>query len=587
MLSELHITDFAIIDRLSLPFSPAFNVITGETGAGKSIIVDALAALLGGRADGDLVRTGRDSARVEGVFLLQPSEAALVTSLTELLETLAIEAEDGALILSREINRSGRGAARINGRPVVLSALREVGEHLVDIHGQGEHLSLLKQSRHIDYLDSYAGLLERRAELAKLVGELRAVRREMDALVRDERELARRSDLLRHESQEIAGAALRPGEEEELNSEHKLLGNAEERARLSYAAFSAIQEGAGDAALLEQVEQLAGLLRDLGRLDPRLKPEQERAAGLALELADLAASLRSYHEAVEFDPTRLRAVEERLELIHRLKRKYGATIKEVLAFGERAAAELEEMSHAEERSGALAARERELLGQIGVLAGELSAQRRLRAEGLARAIEAEMAHLDLQGGRFAVDLTQTPATDGVVVTTIADAPLAFDAGGVDRVEFMVSMNSGEPLRPLVKVASGGETSRLMLALKCVLHQADATGTLVFDEVDAGLGGVTARRVGERMAYLAGQRQVVCISHLPQLACFADSHIAITKHETGGRAIVEATALSPEQRIEEMARLLGHHTDAARKSAQEMLRLAQEYKQLNTAGTAAL
>ena len=580
MLAELHIENFAIIEELHLRFGPGFNVLTGETGAGKSIIVDAVSTLLGGRAETGVIRSGADEARVEGIFLLNK---AMQEAILPILRRDGLEGEDEeTLILAREIRRGGRSICRVNGRAVTLKVLEQIGQRLVDIHGQTEHLSLLRVREHLDLLDRYGRLWPLRERVAAKVRELRQVRQELEGLLRDERELARRADLLAYQVREIASANLRVGEEEELESERARLANAERLMELADETYRALYEGEeGQLSAIDLLGQVARNLAELERLDPGLRGQQQVAEEAACQLEELARSLRAYRDTIEYNPARLRQVEERLDLIHELKRKYGDSIAEILAFGEEAQRELEGIVHSEERVEELRAREDELLHEIGELASRLSAERRAAGDRLAKAIEAELAELGMKGARFAVAIEQEEAEDGAWVD---GRRYAFDERGLDRVEFLIAPNVGEPLKPLAKIASGGETSRLMLALKTVLSAADRTPILIFDEIDAGIGGRAGGVVGRKLWSLTAEaspdgvgHQVLCVTHLPQLACYGDVHFKVAKAVVGGRTIASARALSEEERVEELAAMLGTATAVTRQSARELLEQVKEAK----------
>jgi len=581
MLVELNVKNFAIIDELQLHFSPGFNVLTGETGAGKSIIIDAVSTLLGGRADSTVIRSGTDEARVEGIFRLNETVKEVILPV---LRKDGLEGDDeDILILAREIRRQGRSICRVNGRAVTLSTLESIGRHLVDIHGQTEHLSLLRVREHIDFLDRYGGLWPLRQEVADLVRELRQVRHELKALIRDERELARRADLLTYQIQEITSANLRVGEEEELNEERTRLANAERLMELADEAYRALYEGEeGQLSAIDLLGQVAHSLTDLEKIDSSLKEQRRAAEEVSYQLEDLARGLRAYRDSIEFNPARLRQVEERLDLIYNLKRKYGDSIAEILAFGEAAQRELDGIVHSEERVEELRTREAELLQQIGALAARLSAQRRATGERLVEAIEAELKDLGMAGARFGVSIEQREAEDGVWV---GDKRYAFDTTGIDRVEFLVSPNIGEPLKPLAKIASGGETSRLMLALKTVLSTADRTPTLIFDEIDVGIGGRAGGVVGRKLWSLTVEagpggmgHQVLCVTHLPQLASYGDVHFKVDKGVVGQRTLTRVQQLTEEERVEELASMLGTATTATRRSAQELLERVSKIKE---------
>jgi DNA repair protein RecN (Recombination protein N) len=581
VLVELTIRDFAIIDELHLRFGEGLNVLTGETGAGKSIIVDAVSLLLGGRGDAGLIRAGAGRASVEGVFRLDAEARAAVEPI---LEADGLEGDEpGILVLSREIRKEGRNICRINGRAVALKSLQSVGECLVDIHGQTEHLSLMRVREHADLLDRYGGLWPLRQEVADRVAELRAVRRELSSLRRDERELARRTDLLQYQVSEIDAARLEPGEDQELGTERTRLANAEQLQALAQEAFTALYESGEDQASAVDLLQAAALaLAGLLRLDPSTSALAETSEQVGYQLEDLAEQVREYRDQVEFNPRRLNQVEERLSLLHNLQRKYGDSIADVLAFAERARQELETIEHSEERIAELEAEEDRLLHEIGRLGSELSRQREEAGRRLAAGIEAELDELSMARARFGVDLAWRDDPEGTYVDEAGrngaqGQRIAFDSSGLDRVEFLVAPNVGEPLKPLIRIASGGETSRLMLALKTVLAQADRTPTLIFDEIDAGIGGRVGGVVGHKLwgltrgdGDLVRCHQVLCVTHLPQLASYGDVHLHVTKGVVGGRTVTSVEALEGKALEEEMAGMLGAVTELTRASAVEML-----------------
>jgi DNA repair protein RecN (Recombination protein N) len=571
VLVELTIKNLAIIDTLRLPFEPGFNVLTGETGAGKSIIIDAVNLLLGGRASAEIIRTGCESATVEGVFS-PPAEVLAV--LNPLLEEAGLLEETGELILRREVIRDKRHICRINGHTVPLSLLQEIGHHLVDIHGQGDHLSLLQVRRHIDFLDRFGGLLAQRQKVGALVHALRQVQSALQALQRDARELARRVDLLNYQIQEINAAALRPDEEAELQRERNLLVNAEKLMRLSAEAYQLLAEGEEEQrSVMDLLAAVVDALVALARVDETLREPQQTAEGILYQLEELARMLRRYRDDLEYDPQRLEAVEERLELIHNLKRKYGESIAEVLEFAARAQAELEQISHSEERQEELRVQEQSLMAQIAAEGLALSQARRAAAQTLQARIEAELAELNMERARFLIAMRWEEDPEGV---ELEGKRYAFDATGLDRVEFLIAPNPGEEPKPLAKIASGGETSRLMLAMKTALSAADPVPTLIFDEIDAGIGGRTGSIVGRKLWTLAQNHQVFCVTHLAQMACYGRSHFRVTKEVIGGRTISTARLLSPAERVDELALMLGGAvTEATRRSAAELLQRAQD------------
>jgi DNA repair protein RecN (Recombination protein N) len=565
VLSELTVVNFAIIDQLRLAFSPGLNVLTGETGAGKSIIIDAVSSLLGGRADSEFVRSGTEGALVEGVFTLS---GELREPLRPFLEEHGLDDGGETLVLTREINRAGRNFCRVNGRSVTLAVFGHIGEHLVDIHGQGEHLSLLRVREHLNFLDRYGGLQEQRLAVVQGVAALRGVRGELGALRRDERELARRADLLQYQVKEIEDAGLQPGEEEGLLAERKLLQNAERLSRLADAALRQLAGGNEERRSVTDV--LAVTLRDLvelEKLDPEVGPHRQVVEEASYQLGDLARTLRSYRDGVEFNPVRLQSVDDRLDLIHQLKRKYGNSILEVQRFAEQAAEELHDITHNEERIAELEEQEALLVADVGAQAASLSEARRNAAGRLACAVERELADLKMEQAQFVVDMQWREDDDGLEVE---GKRYSFDSSGIDRVEFLIAPNVGEPPKPLSKTASGGETSRLMLALKTVLTTADQVPTLIFDEIDQGIGGRAGGIVGRKLWGLTPTHQVLCVTHLPQLASYGDAHFRVDKVEREGRTVTRVQLLDKGRREEELAAMIGGPPGEARlRSAGEM------------------
>jgi len=581
MLTHLAIENFAIIERVELDLGEGLVALTGETGAGKSIVIDAVGGLLGNRLGPEVIRSGTNGARIEGVF-----EPPAQPDFPATLDDLGIPFEDDVLILCREVSRNGRSLARINGRAVPVSALQRIGRFLLDLHGQGDHLTLLRVSEHLRMLDGFGGLEARRAEIATLAAEIRRVREERAALSRDAREVARRLDLLRFQIEEISAAGLQVDEEESLRAERTILLNAERLATGVDRAREAISEGEGFAAI-DRLGQAAASLADLARIDPNLADEQQTVEIMLDQLTDVSRRLRRYRDGLDFSPGRLEEIEERLNVIRNLERKYGGTVAEVLAFVDNARRELESLEHHEERADELADAERRLLTRFAHDAVALSAARQEAAERLAKAIETELRELNMAGARFPVRIEYQNDPNGV---SLPDGRIvAFDGTGIDRVEFFVSANAGEEPKPLVKVVSGGETARLMLALKTILARADFVPTLIFDEIDTGIGGQTAVTVGRKIANLAADRQIVCVTHLSQIAAFADHHVAVRKQILDGRTRTEVCLLTPSERIEEIAAMIGgDEGDAsAREHARAALRAADNWKRDRTPSAATL
>ncbi|MBL8096586.1 MAG: DNA repair protein RecN [Anaerolineales bacterium] len=566
MLQRLLVHDLAIIDQLDQTFGPGFVVFTGETGAGKSIIIDALGLVLGGRADPTLVRAGAEAARVEATFTLAgPTQ----TAITMILARESLDVEGDVLVLAREVRREGRSTARVNGRMVSAPVLRELAELLVDVHGQGEHLSLLRPREHVYMLDRFGGLEGEREKLAGLVRGIHGLRQELRTLRQNERERERRLDMLDFQIQEIGAARLKPGEEAGLLQERARLGNAE---KLTAQADDAIQALVGDDesdGAADLLGKAARSLAALARIDGSLTEPQATAANLAEQARDLSATLSHYRERLAHNPKRLNAIEERLETLSRLQRKYGERIEDVLAFAERAQAERDGLANASDRIAELVERETVTLTEISRLGEQLAGRRKQAARKLSAGIERELADLKMERGRFSVSQERQPADDGVPTEA---GRVAFDLTGLDRIEFLIAPNPGEGLKPLAKIASGGEAARLMLALKGVLAQADPTPTLVFDEIDQGIGGRVGAVVGRKLWAIAagGGHQVLCITHLPQLAGYADQHFKVEKLITSGRTSTQVRSLSTEERAAEIAQMLGGTGEKIRASAEELL-----------------
>ncbi len=581
MLIELTITDFATIETLHLTFNPCFNVLTGETGAGKSIILDAMVMLLGGRGDTSFIRSGSKRASIEGVFSLSES---LQRQLAPLLEAEGLDDEPpDRLILARELRHSGRNFCRVNGRTVNVTLLSKIAAPLIDIHGQHEHLSLMKVSRHQRLIDRYANLQPLRSQVAKEVRQLQQVRRELQNLLTNERELARQVDQLSFQVEEIDAAALQVGEEPSLELERTRLSNAEQLGQLSGEAYHLLVESPSDEqpSVVDLLGQANRVFNQLIKLDDSIANQLDLFESIADQVEQLGEFLRDYNEEIEFQPRRLQEVEERLALIFSLKRKYGDSIEEILAYGEEARAKLDSISHSEERIEALQKQAETLRHSIGKLAMQLSAARRKAGAEMSQTIVRELADLGMPHTQFAVDVQWKDDPNGVYVVDFDKKPrtVAFDDKGIDRVEFLISPNPGEALKPLIKVASGGETSRVMLALKTALASADDTPTLIFDEIDQGIGGRVGGVVGQKLWQLSsnGRHQVLCVTHLPQIAGFADLHYHVRKRVVKQRTMTGVEQLTNEQQVDELAQMLGTLSDTTRASAREILSQATMVK----------
>lgn len=570
MLSELHIENFAIIEKLDLNFSAGLMIFTGETGAGKSILIDAVETLLGGRADAAQVRSQSERASVEGVFRFP---AAARTALHSLLSQEDLLDDPDYVVLGREIRLNGRNVARVNGRIVSAALLREIGEQLVDVHGQSEHLSLLKVSQHLFLLDRFAGVETELGDYRQTHQLLQQTRRALAELRQAEKDAARRSDTLLFQISEIEAAHLKADEEDSLKDERNRLANAEGLASLVQEALVALDEGSPEApAATDLLGQVAHALNSLARLDPSQAQLNEQAAALSESLSELSRELHAYHETIEFNPRRLDQVEERLGLLHNLKRKYGDTLEEVLAYAAKASQELEAITHAGERIQELEAKEEELLQQLGRQGELLSQRRHAQAKELARRVENELSELHMSSARFQVDFQQRPDPNGAPLAS--GQRVAFDSHGLEKVEFLIAPNPGEGFKPLVKIASGGETSRLMLALKNVLAKADQVPTLIFDEIDQGIGGRVGTVVGQKLWSLANQHQVLCVTHLPQLAAFGQKHFHVTKLVQEGRTSTQVEDLQGEARLLELAQMFGEISQGTLQSAKDLLDAVQ-------------
>lgn len=575
MLTEINIRNFAIIEELRMQFHDGFNVLTGETGAGKSIILDAVTLILGGRADTTMIRAGATEAYIEATFSLTPPFQEAVHPILA-AEGLDDEEGDG-LMLAREIRHNGRNICRVNGRAVNLSVLREIAEPLIDIHGQGEHLSLLKQRSHLPLLDAYTGLQEEQKAFAKEVASFTKLQQELDELRRNERQRAQRIDMLQFQIKEVDAANLSVGEEEDLRAERTRLANAEQLMRSASEAVTLItgldDDNLAAADMLGQAERA---LVQLTRYDDTKAPMLERLQGAIYQLSEISSELQSYLDELEYNPSRLDYVEERLELINTLKRKYGDSVAAILAARDKAEQELDQLSHSEERIGELETLIDDLLHDLGRQAAALSQQRKAAAQRLSAAIEAQLADLNMEGAQFSVDFQHEPDEDGVYVN---GEQFAFDRTGMDQVEFLISTNPGEPMKPMAKVASGGETARLMLALKTALAQVDATPTLIFDEIDQGIGGRVGDIVGRKLWGLTSlaQHQVIVVTHLPQLAGYGDAHFRVLKQMRDGRTVTAVVELGHVGRVQELAAMLGTQADHARGGAESILQQAASAK----------
>jgi DNA repair protein RecN (Recombination protein N) len=561
MLKELNIKNFAIIDQLRVEFGPGLNVFTGETGAGKSIVVDALNLALGERASTDLIRTGSQEAVVEAAFELNSHGSAAVPSI---LSEQGIEMQPGEdLIVRRVIAASGKNKVYINGSLANLAALAAVGTHLADIHGQHEHQSLLSLERQMEMLDSFGGLNDLRQTVAGGFYRLQEIREQLAALEAGEREKAQREDLLRYQKNEIEAARLKEGEDEALANEQKLIANSEKLAGLSRTVDEALYSSEG--SVLSVLKKAITNLREIVAIDGRLSPTLELLESGRTQIEEAAREVSSYAERVEFDPRRLEDIGDRLDLIQKLKKKYGGAIAEIIAFGSKAAEELEKIERSGEEMERLRKEIAGIKSDITVTAQELTKKRKAAAQELEKKVEEELGHLGMKKTKFTARISQEPGDDTLDGRRVGPR-------GADRVEFLIAPNPGEEPKPLAKTASGGELSRIMLALKTILVEGDSIPTLVFDEVDAGIGGGVAEEVGRKLKRISDRRQVFCITHLPQIASLAASHYGVAKSVKKDRTSTEVHLLGKKERVDEIARMLGGKTitEATIKHAEEMI-----------------
>ncbi len=571
MLTELHIQNFAIIDKLDLRFDSGLIILTGETGAGKSIILDAVVMLIGGKADTTFVRTDSDAAFVEAVFQLTGPEKEAVHFILNREELMD---DPNYVVLMREVRKEGRSVARINGRTVNVGLLRELGALLIDIHGQAEHLSLLDPRAHLGLLDRYAEVGLPLGDYRQTYQTLMNLRRELTDLRKTQSDSERRIELLTYQAEEIESAGLKMKEDEELRIERDRLANAESLAENAQEALAVLDEGSPETpAATDLVGQAAQALATLAKIDAG-QAELANQAELLLEtISDVIHSLRDYLEEIEFNPKRLDAVEERLDLIHSLNRKYGGSVSSVLAYGVDARKQLETITGAVDRINELEMQEAKLLEKLSKQGTALSEKRKSAALEMGKGIEAELNDLKMQSARFSVDFQTKPDLNGIPMQD--GKRIAFDQNGFDRVEFLIAPNPGEGLKPLAKIASGGETSRLMLGLKNILAKADEVPSLIFDEIDQGIGGRVGMVVGHKLWNLSRTHQVFCVTHLPQLAVFGDQHYQVQKLVENGRTLTRVETLEGEPRLLELSQMLGEVGEGTLRSAHELLQVARQ------------
>jgi len=581
VLIELTIRNFAVIQETRIELARGLNALTGETGAGKSIVIDALGAVLGARTSAELVRSGASGAYIEAVFDISdlPDPVPVRRMLTDLGVTLD---DNEPLVLSRDVSATGRSTARIAGRTVTAAALAQLGELLVDIHGQSDHLSLLRPASQLDLLDRFAAALPLREEVASQYRAWLALRRRVHEFDVEQRSRAQRLDLLRFQSEELGNAGIRVGEDDELHRERNVLANAERLIRSAAEAESVLSGDTADAVVdagtLDRIRAASRSLDDAVQLDSTIEPIRTKLNDALFALEDVVVELRDYAERTELDPLRLEQVDERLDLLRQLKRKYGPELTDVIEHAEQIQLELESIEAGHHDIDALRADETQARHALATTAVELSKRRKAAATTLAELVESAIAELNMGRANFEVRFETTPAADGVSIPDNHQA-VAIDATGFDRIAFYLAANAGEELRPLARVASGGETARLMLALKSILSDADDTPILVFDEVDVGVGGRSGQVVGEKLWSLTDKHQAIVISHLSQIAAFADRHLILVKDEIDERTVTTARAIDGAERIEELAAMLDGlpPTPESRANASALLQRVNDWK----------
>lgn len=553
MLEHLHIRNVALIKESEISFGDGLNILTGETGAGKSMIIDSLQFALGGRAGKDFLRHGEKQAAVEALFSVQSQ--ALTEKLAE--NGIAPE-EDGTLLITRTLSEAGKSVCRINGSTVTVGMLKEIAEDMIDIYGQHEHQSLLNPVKHIRLLDRFcgAGFGEAMEEYKNSRQKLKDLEKQLAILIGDESQREQRMDMLLFQKEEIEAAELQEGEEDALLEQKKRLSSMERLIRLTGESVTLLYDGDDRApSACDQLGDALAKLQEAAEYDAALSPLADALADGYAAVEDCARELKREAEEQEADPEELERIEERLQLFYKLKRKYGGSIEAVLEFYEKAVQELEFLSNSSEKAAELSAKKAAEEKRLSALAETLTARRRATAEQVEEQIETALHDMEMKHARFHIQIEEK-----------AD----WGADGKDKVEFLISANAGEPLKPLAKIASGGEMSRVMLALKTVLVDADEIGTFIFDEIDTGVSGRTARRVGEKMRFLGGKRQLLCITHLPQIAAMADNHFLIEKESDAGETVTRVTALDEEGAVREVARLMNDVTETTLAAARELL-----------------
>ena len=562
MLLELKIKNFVLIEDLKIEFKKGLNILTGETGAGKSILIDALSGVLGEKMTTDSIRSGYERAILEGSF-----DISNLPQVKSIIEESGIDCDDDTIILRRELYNTGKGRCFANATQIPISKLKEISDYLVDIHGQNEHQSIIKIAMHRELLDSFAGLGQQTDRVREYHNKLNSLQDKINSFQIDEKEKARRIEYLQFAINEIESARLAPDEEQRLENESTILSNAEKLFAEINTSSSLLKEEGGILQNLKKVEQG---LSSISKYDPEISDVIEPVRDALYSLEDAAAFLRDYEKNIDFSPQRINEVEERLSAISKLKKKYGNGIKEILEFAGRSKEELNAISSSEEEIGRLNEEYKKTLQETKRVAFDLSDKRKEAAKLLEEKVMSELKDLGMDGSIFRISIKRDMSPDGQIEKD--NKKYILYPHGLDRVEFLLSANEGEDLRQLRKVASGGEMSRIMLALKKVILSADIVDSLVFDEVDAGIGGKTAEIVGKKLKALSGKRQVLVITHLPQIAAMSDSHYTVTKQKINERNITVIKNLNRDEKIKEVARMLAGEkiTDITLKHAEEMI-----------------
>ncbi len=570
MLRELHIKNLAIIDDVTVEFGQGLNVLTGETGSGKSVIIDALCLALGERASSDMIRSGEKEAVVEAFFDIP--EKLFTETTRSLLRDMGIDTGEG-LLMKRILTSQGKSRAYINSSMVNIQTLSDISRNIIDVHGQYEHQSLLSPDSQIELLDAYGALLKERQQIADLYESQSALKRQIAGLIEKEKERAQRLDMLGFQIKEIAAADLSAGEEESFEKEVAILGSAGRLAELANQAYELLYSS--ETACMANLSNILDSVKQISDIDTRADDSVKSVKDALPLLEETAYFLRDYKDSLDFDPGRLEHIQERLELIRALKKKYGSDIKEIIEYKEKAEREFHDLEHSEERLVELNAELEILKNTVTEKAHSLSKKRKAVAKKIEQHVIKELAELSMSDTRFSIRFDHEAGDD----TTDG---LKLNARGIDEVIYLISPNAGEDLKPLSKTASGGELSRIMLALKSILAKGDKIPVLVFDEIDAGIGGKAAETVGQKLKSLSVRHQEICVTHLPQIASYADNHLKIEKKIRGRRTVVDIRKIEKDERTEEIARMLsGDGSEVSIKHAEEMLKQKVGVKHLDT------